>query len=57
LDAEIYISAAAIDRGDYYNYENEKLVGTWCDSISYVEITIEPKDELGYEEVNPDFCY
>jgi len=57
LDAEIYISAAAIDRGDYYNYENEKLVGTWCDSISSVEITIEPKDELGYEEVHPDFCY
>lgn len=43
--------------GDYYNYENEKLVGTWCDSISSVEITIEPKDELGYEEVHPDFCY
>ena len=23
--------------GDYYNYENKKLVGTWCDSISFVD--------------------
>ncbi len=43
--------------GDYYNYENDKLVGTWCDSIASVEITTEPKDELGYEEVHPDFRY
>ncbi len=43
--------------GDYYNYENDNLVGTWCDSIASVEITMKPKDELGYEEVHPDFRY
>lgn len=41
--------------GDYHNYGNDKLVGSWCDSIASLEITIEPKDELGYEEVHPDF--
>ena len=41
--------------GDYGNYENEHLVGSWCDSIASVEITKEPKDELGYEEYHPDF--
>ena len=41
--------------GDYYNYGNDKLVGSWCDSIASLEITTEPKDELGYEEVHPDF--
>ena len=39
--------------GDYYNYENKKLVGTWCDSISYNG----SKNELGYGEVHLDFCY
>ncbi len=43
--------------GDYYNYGNDKLVGTWCDSIASVEITKEPMDELGYEEIHPDFKY
>lgn len=43
--------------GDYYNYENDNLVGTWCDSIASVEIITEPKDEFGYEEIHPDFRY
>lgn len=43
--------------GDYYNRENEYLAGAWCDSIASVEITSEPKDELGYEEFRPDFYY
>ena len=41
--------------GDYHTYENSGLVGSWCDSIASVEVTIEPKDELGFEEVHPDF--
>lgn len=43
--------------GDYGNSDNEHLAGSWCESISTVEITIEPKDELGYEEFRPDFDY
>ena len=35
--------------GDYYNYENKKLVGTGCDSISFVEITMDPKMNLDME--------
>ena len=41
--------------GDYYNRENDKLVGSWCSSISSVEITREPIDDLGYTEIHPDF--
>ena len=41
--------------GDYYGYDNEKLVGSWCDSIASLEITADPKDELGYKEFHPDF--
>ena len=43
--------------GDYYSYDNDKLVGSWCDTISSVEITVKPRDELGYEEFHPDFKY
>ncbi len=43
--------------GDYWNPENNNLVGSWCDSISSIEITRMPKDELGYKEFHPDFCY
>ena len=43
--------------GDYYSYDNDKYVGTWCDTISSLEITAEPNDELGYEEFHPDFKY
>lgn len=41
--------------GDYLRRNNDKFVGSWCDSISSVEITKEPKDELGYSEFHPDF--
>ncbi|MGB4090940.1 MAG: hypothetical protein WBK46_03220 [Ruminococcus flavefaciens] len=41
--------------GDYYNRENDKLVGSWCSSIASVEITREPIDDLGYTEIHPDF--
>lgn len=43
--------------GDYYSYDDDKYVGSWCDTISSVEITAEPMDELGYEEIHPDFKY
>ncbi len=43
--------------GDYYSRDNDNLVGTWCDYITSVEITKEPKDELGYDEIHPDFKY
>lgn len=43
--------------GDYYSHDNDKLVGSWCDTITSVEITKEPMDELGYEEIHPDFKY
>ncbi len=42
--------------GDYGNPKNDDLVGTWCDSISSIEITKEPLDHLEYEEFHPDFC-
>lgn len=42
--------------GDYFG-QNKALVGSWCDSINSVEITRMPKDELGFEEFHPDFCY
>ena len=43
--------------GDYYSSENDKFVGSWCDSIASIEITAEPRDELEYEEFHPDFRY
>lgn len=43
--------------GDYYHYENQNQVGAWCDNIVSVEITVEPLDDLGYEEIHPDFRY
>ena len=43
--------------GDYYSYDNDNLVGSWCDTITSVEITVEPMDELVYEEFHPDFKY
>ncbi len=42
--------------GDYWNPDNNDFVGSWCDSISSIEITRMPKDELDYEEFHPDFC-
>jgi len=43
--------------GDYYNSSNDHYVGSWCDTITSVEITKEPKDELKYKEFHPDFGY
>lgn len=41
--------------GGDYGSNNEHLAGSWCKSITAVEITNEPKDDLGYEEFHPDF--
>ena len=43
--------------GDYRGLPNEHLVGTWCDSITAVEIKKELDDSLGYKEFHPDFRY
>lgn len=43
--------------GDYYNCDNDNLPGTWCESVTSLEITVEPKDELEYVEWKPNFTY
>lgn len=43
--------------GDYKSGFNEHLVGTWCDSVSSLVITKEPQDDLGFQEIHPDFIY
>lgn len=43
--------------GDYRGLPNDALVGSWCNSITAVEIKKEPDDCLEYKEFHPDFRY
>lgn len=42
--------------GDFHEGHNGyKYVGSWCDTVSDIEVTIEPLDGIDYDEFSPDF--
>lgn len=42
--------------GDFHEGNNGyEYVGSWCDTVSDIEVTIEPLDGIDYEEFSPDF--